>query len=100
MGQLSNIEGDSTKSISQEIFTKGAGSIFSFGIKGGLESAKTFINSVQLLSHVANVGDSKTLVIHPASTSHSRLSPEEQLKVVCLLNSSGFLLAWKILRIF
>ncbi|WP_068672225.1 O-acetylhomoserine aminocarboxypropyltransferase/cysteine synthase family protein [Oceanobacillus sp. Castelsardo] len=58
---------------------KGAGAIFTFGIKGGYESAKTFINSVKLLSHVANVGDSKTLVIHPASTTHSRLSPEEQL---------------------
>ena len=59
--------------------TQGAGSIFSFGIKGGLEAAKAFINNVQLLSHVANVGDSKSLVIHPASTSHSRLSPEQQL---------------------
>lgn len=58
----------------------GAGSIFSFGIKGGLEAAKRFINSVKLLSHVANVGDSKSLVIHPASTSHSRLTPDEQLK--------------------
>jgi O-acetylhomoserine (thiol)-lyase len=58
---------------------KGAGAILTFGIKGGYESAKTFINSVKLLSHVANVGDSKTLVIHPASTTHSRLSIEEQL---------------------
>lgn len=58
----------------------GAGSIFSFGIKGGLEAAKRFIDSVNLLSHVANVGDSKSLVIHPASTSHSRLSPEQRLK--------------------
>ncbi|MBA9025919.1 O-acetylhomoserine aminocarboxypropyltransferase/cysteine synthase family protein [Peribacillus huizhouensis] len=58
---------------------KGAGSIFTFGIKGGLTSAKAFINSVKLLSHVANIGDSKTLVIHPASTTHSRLSPDEQL---------------------
>lgn len=73
------LEGDSQKELAQKYLSKGAGSIFSFGIKGGLEAAKTFINSVQLLSHVANVGDSKTLVIHPASTSHSRLSPEEQM---------------------
>lgn len=73
------LEGDSQYELAQKYLPKGAGSIFSFGIKGGIESAKTFINSVQLLSHVANVGDSKTLVIHPASTSHSRLSPEEQL---------------------
>lgn len=72
------LEGDPQQKLAQKYLPKGAGSIFSFGIKGGLEPAKTFINSVQLLSHVANVGDSKTLVIHPASTSHSRLSPEEQ----------------------
>ncbi|WP_339227198.1 O-acetylhomoserine aminocarboxypropyltransferase/cysteine synthase family protein [Oceanobacillus sp. FSL K6-2867] len=57
---------------------RGAGSIFTFGVKGGLEAAKTFIQSVKLLSHVANVGDSKSLVIHPASTTHSRLSSDEQ----------------------
>lgn len=73
------LEGDSQNQLAKKYLPKGAGSIFSFGIKGGLEPAKTFINSVKLLSHVANVGDSKTLVIHPASTSHSRLSPEEQL---------------------
>lgn len=73
------LEEDPQNELAQKYLPKGAGSIFSFGIKGGLEAAKTFINSVQLLSHVANVGDSKTLVIHPASTSHSRLSPEEQI---------------------
>lgn len=62
----------------EKYLAKGAGSIFSFGIKGGLEAAKTFINNVELLSHVANVGDSKSLVIHPASTSHSRLTEEQQ----------------------
>ena len=70
---------DEQNELAKTYLPKGAGSIFSFGIKGGLEAAKTFINSVQLLSHVANVGDSKTLVIHPASTSHSRLSSEEQI---------------------
>lgn len=74
------LEGDAQNELAKKYLPKGAGSIFSFGIKGGLESAKTFINSVELLSHVANVGDSKTLVIHPASTSHSRLSAEEQLR--------------------
>ncbi len=52
--------------------------ILGFGIKGGLESAKKFIESVQLLSHLANIGDSKSLVIHPASTTHQQLTPEEQ----------------------
>lgn len=52
--------------------------ILGFGIKGGLESAKRFIESVQLLSHLANIGDSKSLVIHPASTTHQQLTSEEQ----------------------
>jgi O-acetylhomoserine (thiol)-lyase len=54
------------------------GSIIVFGIKGGLEAGKTFINSVKLASLLANVGDAKTLVIHPASTTHQQLSDEEQ----------------------
>lgn len=50
-----------------------------FGVKGGLPIAKTFIESVELASHLANVGDSRTLVIHPASTTHQQLSDDEQL---------------------
>jgi O-acetylhomoserine (thiol)-lyase len=49
-----------------------------FGIKGGLEAGRRFINSLKLFSHLANVGDAKSLAIHPASTTHSQLSPEEQ----------------------
>ncbi|HTP03691.1 MAG TPA: PLP-dependent transferase, partial [Nitrospirota bacterium] len=56
----------------------GFGPILGFGIKGGLEAGKKFINSVKLLSHLANIGDTKTLVIHPASTTHQQLTPEEQ----------------------
>lgn len=73
------LPGNDPNNLVEKYLPKGAGSIFSFGIIGGLEAAKAFINNVQLLSHVANVGDSKSLVIHPASTSHSRLSPEQQL---------------------
>ncbi|MBT4482789.1 MAG: O-acetylhomoserine aminocarboxypropyltransferase/cysteine synthase [Candidatus Latescibacteria bacterium] len=54
------------------------GALAGFGIKGGLEAGKRFINSVKLLSHLANIGDSKSLVIHPASTTHQQLTPEEQ----------------------
>jgi O-acetylhomoserine (thiol)-lyase len=57
---------------------KGFGGIVGFGIKGGLEAGKKFINSVKLLSHLANIGDAKSLVIHPASTTHQQLSPSEQ----------------------
>ena len=58
---------------------KGAGAILGFGVKGGMEAGKKFINSLQLISHLANIGDAKTLAIHPASTTHQQLSPEEQL---------------------
>jgi O-acetylhomoserine (thiol)-lyase len=57
---------------------KGKGAIIGFGIKGGLEAGKKFIDNVKLLSHLANIGDAKSLVIHPASTTHQQLSPEEQ----------------------
>jgi O-acetylhomoserine (thiol)-lyase len=54
------------------------GALVGFGIKGGLEAGKVFIESVRLLSHLANIGDAKSLVIHPASTTHSQLTREEQ----------------------
>lgn len=57
---------------------KGAGAIIGFGIKGGVEAGKKFIDNVKLLSHLANIGDAKTLVIHPASTTHQQLTEEEQ----------------------
>jgi O-acetylhomoserine (thiol)-lyase len=57
---------------------KGAGAIVGFGIKGGREAGIRFINNVKLLSHLANIGDAKSLVIHPASTTHSQLTPQEQ----------------------
>jgi O-acetylhomoserine/O-acetylserine sulfhydrylase len=56
----------------------GFGSVFTFGIRGGHEAGKKFINAVKLASHLANVGDAKTLVIHPSSTTHQQLSAEEQ----------------------
>ncbi|MGD0552576.1 MAG: O-acetylhomoserine aminocarboxypropyltransferase/cysteine synthase [Sedimentisphaerales bacterium] len=58
---------------------KGAGAILGFGVKGGLEAGKKFIDSLELISHLANIGDAKTLAIHPATTTHQQLSPEEQI---------------------
>jgi len=58
---------------------KGAGAILGFGIKGGPEAGKRFIDSLELISHLANIGDAKTLAIHPATTTHQQLSAEEQL---------------------
>jgi O-acetylhomoserine (thiol)-lyase len=63
----------------QKYLPKGTGAIIGFGIKGGLEAGKRFIDNVKLLSHLANIGDAKSLVIHPASTTHQQLSPEEQV---------------------
>ncbi|MCR9142590.1 MAG: O-acetylhomoserine aminocarboxypropyltransferase/cysteine synthase [bacterium] len=54
------------------------GAILGFGVKGGLEAGRKFINNVKLFSHLANIGDAKSLAIHPASTTHSQLKPEEQ----------------------
>jgi O-acetylhomoserine (thiol)-lyase len=66
--------------LAQKYMPKGAGSIFTFGIKGGVEEGKRFINSLKLFSHLANVGDAKSLVIHPASTTHQQLDEESQAK--------------------
>lgn len=67
------------KAKTEKYLPKGAGAIIGFGIKGGVEAGKKFINSLQLISHLANIGDARTLAIHPASTTHQQLSPEEQL---------------------
>ncbi len=64
--------------LAQRYLPKGAGAIFTFGIEGGVEAGRAFIESLQLVSHLANVGDAKTLVIHPASTTHQQLSEDEQ----------------------
>jgi len=61
-------------------FPYGPGAVFGFEVRGGVEAGKRFINAVKLASHVANILDARTLVIHPASTTHQQLTPEEQLK--------------------
>lgn len=61
-------------------FKGGYGALVGFGIKGGLEAGRRFITSVKLLSHLANIGDAKTLVIHPATTTHAQLTPAERLE--------------------
>lgn len=59
--------------------SRGAGAVFTFGIKGGREAGAKFIDAVQLFGHMANLGEVRSLVVHPASTTHSQLNPEEQL---------------------
>ncbi|WP_168119331.1 homocysteine synthase [Paenibacillus sp. HB172176] len=64
--------------LAQKYMPDGCGAIMTFGIKGGVEAGKKVINAVQLFSHLANVGDSKSLIIHPASTTHLQLTEQEQ----------------------
>ena len=69
---------DPNHALAARYLTHGYGGLIGFGIKGGLEAGRTFINSVKLLSHLANIGDAKSLVIHPATTTHQQLTAEEQ----------------------
>ncbi len=72
------LEDDPSHAIAAKYLKKGFGGIVGFGVKGGMEAGKRFINSVKLLSHLANIGDAKSLVIHPASTTHQQLTEDEQ----------------------
>lgn len=72
------LDGNPYKELSKKYFPKGPGSIFTFGVKGGLQAGKTLINNVKLFSLLANVADAKSLIIHPASTTHAELTAEEQ----------------------
>jgi O-acetylhomoserine (thiol)-lyase len=74
-----SLKQDQYYDLAQKYVPRGASAIMSFGVKGGLEAGVKFIESVQFLSHLANVGDAKTLVIHPASTTHRQMSDEQQL---------------------
>src|SRR5262245_45944906 len=65
--------------LAQKYTPKGAGSIVTFGIKGGLEAGRKLIDSVKIFSHLANLGDAKSLIIHPASTTHQQLTDQQQL---------------------
>lgn len=71
------LQGHPSYDLAKKYLPKGQGAILTFDIKGGIEAGKKVIDSVQLFSHLANVGDSKSLIIHPASTTHSQLSEQE-----------------------
>jgi O-acetylhomoserine (thiol)-lyase len=72
------LAGNRYETLARKYLPRGAGGILTFGVKGGAKAGEKFIESVQFLSHLANVGDAKTLVIHPASTTHRQLSDDEQ----------------------
>lgn len=73
------LESHPTYDLAQKYLPNGQGAIMTFGIKGGIEAGKKLINAVKLFSHLANVGDSKSLIIHPASTTHQQLDEEAQI---------------------
>jgi O-acetylhomoserine (thiol)-lyase len=77
---FAGLEGDKDYALHRKYCPKGAGAVFTFGLKAGFEAGKTLVSNVKLLSHLANVGDTRSLIIHPASTTHSQLSPD-QLKL-------------------
>jgi len=74
-----DMDSNASHAIAQKLFPQGAGSILCFGVVGGRAGGAAFIDSVQLASNLANVGDSRTLVLHPGTTTHSRLSPEDMI---------------------
>ncbi len=80
------LKSSSYHELAKEYLKNGFGGVLQFGIKGGLENGKKFINSLSLISHLANVGDAKTLAIHPASTTHEQLSDKEREKAGVLSN--------------
>ncbi len=73
------LESSRYHALARKYLPRGAGAVLSFGIKGGAAAGQKFIDSVEFLSHLANIGDAKTLVIHPASTTHRQLSEEQQV---------------------
>jgi len=73
------LPGNKYYELAQKYLPRGAGSIFTFGIKGGIEAGKRFIDSLEIFSLLANVADAKSLVIHPASTTHAQLSEQDQI---------------------
>jgi O-acetylhomoserine (thiol)-lyase len=72
------LAGNRYEALARRYLPQGAGGILTFGVRGGAKAGERFIEAVQFLSHLANVGDAKSLVIHPASTTHRQLSEDEQ----------------------
>ena len=76
--KYASLPGNPYHPMAEKYTPKGAGAVFSFGLKDGFEAGKRFINNLKIFSHLANVGDSRSLVIHPASTTHQQLGLAEQ----------------------
>src|SRR5207344_2337628 len=72
------LKGDRYHALAQKYVPKGAGAVFTFGLKGGFDAGVKLVSNVKLFSHLANIGDTRSLIIHPASTTHSQLTPEQR----------------------
>ena len=73
------LKGDRYYNLARQYCPKGAGAVFTFGLKGGYDAGVSLVRKLQLFSHLANVGDTRSLVIHPASTTHKQLSDEQKV---------------------
>ena len=71
--------GDSYHDLAKRYCPKGAGAVFTFGLKGGYEAGVKLVSNLKLFSHLANIGDTRSLVIHPASTTHRQLTDEQKV---------------------
>jgi O-acetylhomoserine (thiol)-lyase len=74
------LEDNACYALHKKYCPKGAGAVFTFGLKGGYEAGVKLVNGVKLFSHLANIGDTRSLIIHPASTTHRQLSDEDRVK--------------------
>lgn len=77
--RYAGLEDDPNHALQQRYAPKGAGAVFTFGLAGGYEAGKRFVEALEMFSHLANIGDTRSLVIHPASTTHRQLTPEQQV---------------------
>ena len=73
------LENDKYRALAKKYCPKGAGAVFTFGLKGGYDAGLALVKNLQLFSHLANVGDTRSLVIHPASTTHRQLTDEQKV---------------------
>ncbi|KQX98706.1 O-acetylhomoserine aminocarboxypropyltransferase [Rhizobium sp. Root73] len=76
--KYAGLESDANYALQQKYSKRGAGAVFTFGLKDGYEAGKRFVEGLEMVSHLANIGDTRSLVIHPASTTHRQLTPEQQ----------------------
>ena len=80
LGELPGLAGDKYNALAKKYVPKGAGAVFTFGLKGGYDAGVKLVSNVKLFSHLANIGDTRSLIIHPASTTHKQLSDAQKVQ--------------------